>query len=155
MNKKAALGSQTMVYIYFLILIMILGGIVWGMSMFFGEGYDFREIDASLLNYRIKECLTEKDINLDINVKTEREKFEQEFYQKCRINQNVTDYSFFIFIDFGGEKNYTSGPGDRTQCALADKNKNYPRCVNSTLELGEKTIFIETGSNQKSVRKRT
>lgn len=152
MNKKAALGAQMMVFLYLLIIILIAGGITRGIAMFFGEEYDFRETDASLLNQKIYNCLSEKNINLNINL-TEKEKFEQEFYSTCQIDKNVIESTFFLSLTFNSQ-DYKIGSGDATQCALAYENPNYPKCITSTLTKDNTIITIQTGSNQKSVKKR-
>ena len=154
MYKKAALGSQTMIYLFIIIWLIIIGGIVWGLLSFFGSEYDFRQVDADILNYQIKKCLSEEDINLDINLKTDLQAFEQELYTKCNLDENITKENFYIFIDLSGEQTYIVGKGDKTQCALSEKNENYPKCKNSTLIKDQKTIFIQTGSNQRSAKKR-
>lgn len=146
LNKKAALGPQTMVFVYFFILVIIAAGIVWGVLSFFTANYDFREVDASLLTEKIVNCLSDKKIEFQ-----NAEQFESEFYEKCKINKEVIDQSFFIFIKFSDDKIFEAGPGDKTQCELAEKNINYPKCKSTTL--GE--IEIETGSNQKSRKIKT
>lgn len=151
MNKKAALGAQTMVFVFILIILLILGGLVLGISMFFGSEYDFREVDASLLNYRLQKCFAENEFNFALPEK----EFEKEFYSSCQLDQNATTQNFFIYITYDDKTIYETGPGDITQCALADKNPNYPKCVNSTLTKNQKTIFIQTGSNQKAVKRKT
>ncbi len=150
-NKKAALGSQTMIFVFLLIVLLILGGLVTGVSMFFGKEYDFRGVDASILNYKIQKCLAENNFNFALPEK----EFEQTFYSSCQLDQNITKQNFFVLIKYDNKKIYEIGPGDITQCALADKNPNYPKCVNSTLTLNQKIIFIETGSNQKAIKRKT
>jgi len=150
MNKKAALGSQTMIWLFILLLLIIGGGIVGGISMFFGSEYDFRKVDASLLNYKIATCIKENSLEFNEDL----EIFEQTFYQTCQLNKEITKNNFFIFIEFSSDGTYQIGPGDRTQCALAEKNKNFPKCINTTIQTAQQSIFIETGSNQHSIKKR-
>jgi hypothetical protein len=143
MNRKATLGPQTMIFVFLICLILMIAGIVWGISAFFGTTYDFRTVDTTLLTTRIENCLTQNDIQFQ-----NKEQFEKQFYRECKINKNVTDQFFFIHIDFGSDASYDAGPGDRTQCALSEKNENFPKCSIARIE--EKNIFIQTGSNQKS-----
>jgi hypothetical protein len=148
LNKKAALGPQTMIFLFLLNLFLIAAGISWGILAFFTSDYDFREVDATLITSTIEQCLTKNNIEF-----VSKEQFASDFYKTCKINKAVTDESFFIHIEFSPDKIYESGPGDLTQCALAEKNVNYPKCFVATIE--EKNIFIKAGSNQHSKRIKT
>lgn len=145
MNNKATLGPQVMVFLFILNLLIITGGIVFGVTSFFTQDYDFREIDANLLNTKITECLAKENMNL--------ENIPNEIYKLCKINKEVTDEYFFIYIKKDGSVVFESGPGDETQCALAEKNKNFHFCVSS--EISEKKLYIQTGSSQNSRRLKT
>lgn len=149
-SRRAEVGEQLTVFWFLFLLFIIVVGLAGGTYLFFGAGYDFREIDAAALNYKINKCLSENEISLN-----QLEKFESEFYAKCKINKDsIANNQIFIFINSTNEKNYfRAGKGDLTQCALQDKNENYPRCESSSLVKNGETIFIQTGSNQKSVKK--
>lgn len=152
MNKKAVLGVANMIWLFLLIAFIILIGLAAGFYIFLSAEYDFREVDASILNYKIEKCLGENELKWE----ADKEDFEQQFYPICNLNKKViSENNFFIYINFNDEKNYTAGKGDRTQCALSEKNPNYPVCVDSILEKNGKTIFVQTGSNQHSKKIRT
>jgi hypothetical protein len=148
-NKKAVLGPGMMIGVFLLIVIMIVAGISIGTVIFFGKEYDFRKADASILNYKIFKCFSENQIDYTSS------NFESEFYSTCSINKdtiNQSNYLIQIYLD--NERIFRDGKGSSTQCALAEKNEKFPKCVNSTITKDEKTIFIQTGSNQQAIKRR-
>jgi len=147
MNNKATLGEQTMVVLFLLNLFLIMAGIVWGVYAFFTQDYEFREADSALLTFHIKDCLIENNIPFE-----NESQFAADFYKVCRLNKKVIEENFLVYIKFT-DKEFRAGIADLTQCALSEKNENFPKCTNTTIE--EKNIFIQTGSNQKSKRIKT
>ncbi|MFH1803241.1 MAG: hypothetical protein ABH864_07400 [archaeon] len=148
MNKKAALGAQTMIFIFLINLFIIGAGIAFGVSSFFASEYDARDVDAYLLATHIRNCITEGKIELE-----DEQQFASEFFEKCRINEEAINSSFFIYIEFKNGNFTASGPGDRTQCALSEKNDAFPKCEIARIE--EKGVFIQAGSNQKARKVRS
>ncbi|MFH1425148.1 MAG: hypothetical protein ABIG28_00245 [archaeon] len=144
-HKKAQAGNQLMIFPFLFLLIVIGTGIWLGISMFFGSEYDFRKIDATLLHNSIRSCISENNFDWSLP----REELEKEFYKTCKINQEVVESYLGIEIKVNDEIK-VKWLGDPTQCALADKNKNFPRCENSTTPLNEEEIKITAGSNQHS-----
>ena len=59
MNKKAGTGSQIMIFVYLFIFVIVFVGFYIGIAIFFGEGYDFRQVEADLLNYKVRKCYFE------------------------------------------------------------------------------------------------
>ncbi|MBS3076984.1 hypothetical protein J4233_01800 [Candidatus Pacearchaeota archaeon] len=145
MNKKAALGAQTMIFVFIIILVIIGAGIVIGVGIFFAGEYDFREADAITLKNQIAYCITNSNINLE-----SKESFGAEFYKTCRINKQAIDTSFLIYIEVDEKPFLQAGSLDRTQCALSEKNNAYPKCISETFDKGGKKIFVQAGSNQNS-----
>lgn len=143
MNRKAV-GSQTTILWFVFLLIMVLLALAAGNAIFFGSGYDYRQTNADLLNYKIKECLSEKDISL------ENETFAEEFYSKCLLKREVVEKDFFVLIKVNGTKIYEAGPGDETQCTLSDIYDEAPRCQSSTITKQGNNLSIQTGNNQKA-----
>jgi len=141
-NKKAEAGDQIMIFAFLLILFIIGGGIAFGVSLFFTSDYDTRQVDADLLNYKIKSCLSDNDIDFS-NPKN--------FYTTCNINKNITQ-EFFLILIKQNQKEVFNYHGDETQCSLSEKNPNYPKCTNSTLIKNNNEYYIMTGSNQHSRR---
>jgi hypothetical protein len=146
-NKKATTGPQTMIWSFFLIVFLIGIGIAVVMALYFGSDYDFRETDATLLNYRLSSCLSENDFDFTIPL----EDFKQQIYKTCGLNQQTVEEEFYVFMQ-KGENNYKIGSGDHTQCALADKNPDFIKCVSNQIVKSDGILLIETGSNQKAQR---
>ena len=144
--KKAQAGNALMIFWFIFLLILVGGGIVIGIGMFFGSEYDFRQVDADLLNIKINSCLQENPLDFS---KTNSE-IENEIFEKCKINEKLSEHGLFILIKNKTQEQILKiGSGDNTQCALADRNENFPRCENSTIILAKEKYFIFTGSNQK------
>ena len=155
-RRKGQIGNMTMI-IAFVFLLMIIGtGIYLGTMIFFSSDYDFREIDAKILNKNIRTCIKEQDINWSNN---DKRALSKEFLSKCRINLNIIDNSFFVQIKNGDVEFINLGRGDEVQCGLSEKNIKYMRCFNSTIykNYGDERFpfFIQTGSNQNSREKIT
>lgn len=144
MNKKAALGGQTMIYVFLLVLIITGSSIAIGLGMFFSAEYDFRETDSQLLTNRLAKCLSENNILFPSD-----NSLPEELYQTCNINQEVIEKTMFISIDFEGQT-HQGGRGDKTQCALSEKNNAYPKCTSTTIQISTEEMKIITGSNQNS-----
>lgn len=144
MNKKAALGPQSMVYLFLIIIIIIGTGLAIGVGAFFSADYDFREVDATILAETITECISEKDISFN-----SQSKFESDFYEKCNLNKKAIENSFYIYISVNEQDFYKIGIGDKTQCALGEDNDQFMKCLSTNIEKENKRIFIQTGTNQK------
>lgn len=150
MNKKAALGGQTMFFVFLMTIIIIAAGIGIGVSAFFSTEYDFRQVDSVLLNQKISQCLSSKNLNLE-----SIEQFASDFYEICGLNKNSTEKHFFIHIDVNNKKFFEQGSGDQTQCSLGEDNDQYMECTTNELTKKDKKIFLQTGSKQKSEKLRT
>jgi len=142
MNKKADLGDYAMFFSFFLMLVIISAGITAGVYLNFGKEYDFRKVDADILNYKIKTCLSSNDFNFQLP----QEELEKELLEKCRLNNNTKE-NHLVMIKLNGEIKYGSESYETT-CSLSEKNKNYPVCSTSTLTKEQNKFTILTGSSQ-------
>ncbi|MBI2451661.1 hypothetical protein HYV50_01120 [Candidatus Pacearchaeota archaeon] len=151
-NKKAQLGSQMMIFAFIFLLLIAGIGIVTGIYIFFSSEYDFRQIDAEILNYGVNSCLQKKEINFNVPP----QELENEILKKCALHKTVTDNYFLISIKNEADNKILLklGKGDETRCGLAEKNTQFPKCTNSTVTLkinnNQQTLLILTGSNQNS-----
>ncbi len=155
-NKKAQVGEQTMNLSLLLQLGFLALGIIAGVWIFFyNSGYDFRSIDAELLNSRLQSCFRQNNLNFSLP----REEFFKELFETCKIEQQeiTDDWVIAIYIDELSEPKYKHG--DPLSCQLQSKNEGLPRCVESTFQItiNEKTatITLYTGTNQRSIVRRT
>ncbi len=146
MNKIAQLGSQMMIFAFLFLLFVIGVGIVIGISIFFGEEYEFRKVDADILNYKLRECISQKDINWDLA----QDEIEKEIFEKCNLNEAILKQDFTISIKLNGEIKYNLGVASK--CSLSEKNKEFPKCTESNVVKNingdSKTFSILAGSEQ-------
>jgi len=152
-NKKAQFGKQIMIFPFVFLLIIIALGISAGVVIYFGTGYDFRALDASLLSYKIEKCVLE---NSDLN------KLKDNFYETCRLNKESLEKNKFFFkvcrdlnaIDCANtedDKNILVSLGSNFQPCFFEgvkENKAYAKCHNLDLLKDGAQISIITGSNQ-------
>lgn len=108
MNKK---GAEKIISVYwFVILILVAGGIYGMVYMFYEHPFDVRELEANILINNLADCISEKGIINDF-VFNESDlidnNFKENFLDICKINFNVEDFSnwnkeeqFYVKINF-------------------------------------------------------
>jgi len=157
MNRRgeADLTGDWLLMSLFFFYVAIMGvGIVVGFWIFFGDGIDIRQTEADLLNYRIRDCIGEEEIEL---------LDEREFYSKCRLSKvGVTEGKliFKICQGVGEEKclvseDYLFLEGSNFQtCRLkgGEENEAFPKCVIRSVSRDKIDFVVITGSNQKARR---
>lgn len=84
-NKR---GGDKLISVYwFLILIIIAGGVVAMVNVFYGSAYDVREVEAEILSRKVADCLVhggEMDQRL-ITGGVFRESFRDNFMELCKL----------------------------------------------------------------------
>src|SRR3989338_2058483 len=55
-NSRGA-GTAVMFFAFFTIMLIIGGGIFWGVSSFFGRGIDFRDEEAFMIANYVSDCI--------------------------------------------------------------------------------------------------
>ncbi len=153
MDKRGAVGHQIMAFSYLFILFMLALGIVLGVLIVYGENYDFKESDSSVLNYKIRDCILHNEI---------KEGFfnENVFYDACGLNKKaLLDNKYMIKIcnteDCVESTSFKISLGSNFDSCLfegAKENKLFPKCDISEIEKNSEKFFIVTGSNQEVVR---
>lgn len=148
MNKKAQMGNQITIFVFFFLLMLVAAGIVIGVFMFYGKPYDFRYVDAGVESYVIKQCILENSIDWsDID----------DFYSKCDLDKKNFQNEITLKIVENGKE--VVKWKDVVGCELASKNIKYPKCVyqNFTIEDSQGIRYYEllVGSNQNSRRVET
>jgi hypothetical protein len=141
-------GDQLMFVTFLFLLVIIAVGIVTGTSLFFAKNYDFRGVEADLLNNKIRECLAKEEVKFS----------EESIYLQCKINKEVVDGKKLILRICDKEEGCAqdatplfSVGGDFVSCYWtgARENSNYARCSKgSVIGKDGKNYFILTGSNQ-------
>lgn len=140
-NKK---GADKVISVYwFLILVIVAGGIFAMVYTFYGAPYDVREIESNILSQKVADCISQNG-KLDSQLISEgnfNEDFKNNFLQNCDLTfetENEFDWNeeqqYFIDINFytledlkipkeqisAGNLNFIS------DCAIKDKkNKDY------------------------------
>lgn len=139
-SRKGQAGEMIPVFAFLCLLVIIGLGIFVSIYFFFGAGYDFRQVDADILNYNIRSCISENILN---------ENFKANIYEICKIDEKVIkDNKYIIRIILDGKEFFKFG--DEIQCGLSSKNINYPRCTLLSFNLNNQKIEVLTGSNQQS-----
>ena len=154
MDRFGRMGDKMMFSMFLLILIIITVGIVAGVYIFYGAEYDFRQAEADILNYNIKKCIINNDIDWT------NEKSKENFFDVCRLNKEVIEKNNIIKIclnskDCVSEQKPLFSSGSNFEACLlegAKGNNNFQKCTINNFMRGEKEYEIVTGSNQKSRR---
>ncbi|MBU0760877.1 MAG: hypothetical protein KJ600_02240 [Nanoarchaeota archaeon] len=154
--RKKAQGGDMMMIITFTFIVVVMGTLLAiGVGMFFGSEYDFREVDANILLYKIEKCIANENIDFSLSEK----EFEKEFFEKCELNKNSTEKNFLVFISLGEDDKLKYKTGDEKLCALSERNEDFPLCKTGKIvkNVGEEqlTINLITGSDQKTRKKLT
>lgn len=157
MNKKAQIGSQLMIFPFILLLVIIGVGIVAGAVSFFGKEYDYRNVDADILNNKIQNCLSEQNIIWN----------DDSFYKLCDLDKNSILNNSIIFkicknsdnciIESDSSKIQLSVGGNFNACSFIGTQKNdaFPKCTEKVTIINGVKYDIITGSNQFSKKRVT
>ena len=154
-NRKGQAGENISIFTYLFFMIVIGVGLYVGLNLFFIQGYEFRVVEADLLNYKIRECII--DNNVDDN-------FRENFYDVCRLKRDVVEKYNLIRIcknsdDCISERDENSlliGEGSKFQaCKFKGGKENdfFPRCVIKSFVKGRDRFEVITGSTQISRRR--
>jgi len=144
------MGSYFMYFIFFFLMALIWVGLTAGTYMFFGSEYEFRQIDANILNYKISKCIIENEILWKNN---------EEFYDKCRINNESILANSLIFricrnsgdcIVESGDKVLMQVGGNFQSCRFEGVKGNdaFPKCAENKFEKEGDMYWVIAGSNQ-------
>ena len=139
-NKGGQLGEQTTVFAFLFLLVIIGIGIAGGIYVFFGSSYDFRYIESDLLNYKIRNCLSENVFD---------DNFKNNFYEICKIDKKVIEDNEYVIRILVDGKEFLK-LGNEVECELSGKSESYPECEDASFNLNGKEIQVLTGSNQQS-----
>lgn len=126
---------------FFLLLIILASGIIWGISVFYGKGYDYRSSEAQTLADLTVPCLYTIDF------------FAEGFsLEQCGINVKVVSESHLVYVRrLSDNKEFYAGVLDyKNQCFLNHKSVAYPRCVSSSVSARGERYEVIVGTNQRS-----
>jgi len=144
MNK---LGSENLLSIWwFLVLVIVAGGIALGVFMFYSADVDVREVEAGIMANKIYDCLNDNGhLKGDVFLK------DFDLYKECDINRNVffedgTGYYLNVSIFEGNInifENHSRSEDLKRNCIIGKGigTKDFPECF-----LGEERfLFISNG----------
>ena len=133
-DKKG--GDKVISVYWFVILIIIAGGIFAMVSSFYNHPYDVREVEAGIMINKISDCLsTAGELNFELN-----QQLKDNFLDNCNLNLNVEDKwekpQYYFEINFYKEddltnSNFTITLGDKALTASCNiqEEKEYKREV--------------------------
>ncbi|MEK6896652.1 MAG: hypothetical protein AABX12_04305 [Nanoarchaeota archaeon] len=140
LNRKGV-GEAMMFLTFFFIVSIVAAGIFWGVQSFYGKPYDFRGVHADVLAERISDCLKEKGFSSGFNLSI------------CSIYVPAEEPDYLIYVNNSKGEVFSAGVLDyMTQCALAEKNDAYARCVRGSVNEGDTRIDYVVGVNRAARR---
>lgn len=139
-NKR---GGDKLISVYwFAILVIIAGGIIMMVNVFYSSPYDVREAEAQILAENVADCLVKGgEINklLTSPTGTFRESFSDNFMKFCSLNFDVEGEfdrpEYYIEVGF-----YIEGDLDRKEFELIEGNLNWKSDCNFENEKQEKLV---------------
>lgn len=135
MNRKG--DERLFFFVFILVVLVMIGGIVGGMSYFFNRGVELRNIHIIIIADKIENCFYNQGDNL----------FAEDFnLSSCGFNQDFLDKGYAIVInDSSNEKIF--GLGDlRNRCGLKLVNEKSPFCFEETISYNRKDYSLFVGS---------
>ena len=145
MNRKGDLGDKTMLIVFLFFLMLVGVGIAFGVTLFFGLGYDFRQAEADVLNYKVVRCILEKDIDFD-------SEGDKDFFEKCELKESTIreskKHAIKVSID---EDVVFDWRTDEAVCLIKKKTEGFPKCKITEFVKDGKEYRILTESSQFAV----
>ena len=161
-HNKKAMEKMLSAY-WFVILIIVSGGIFAMVTVFYGHPSDIREIEANILLNKIADCLSQQGrINQDLLSQGNfNQDFKNNFLKKCTLNfaveKNWDVPQYYIEINFYNISNlkksvFTISEGNKNikeDCKTKKEEENYQKlskCI-------EKSIYaLDENHNQHIIK---
>ena len=122
-------------------------GVFIAIGSFFGDGYDFRSMEAEILSFKVEKCLLENEIDW----------ISGNLYESCRFNGNVLENfeenRLGILICEGScedEEVLFKEGSDFTSCNFGEEKSRFMRCKSSFVDSEFGYFEIVTGSLHES-----
>jgi len=117
MNNR---GDKLISVYWFAILILVAGGIIAMVLIFYGAQYDVREIEGEIMNNKISDCISYKGL---INENVFEKNYQDNLLKNCHVTFNVeeswTDIQYYFDVKIFGIENI-----DETVAEFSEGNKN-------------------------------
>lgn len=136
MNRK---GDKLISVYWFAILILVAGGIVAMVYIFYGTQYDVREIEGKIMVNRIADCISWKGV---LNKAVFEQSYQEDFLENCHLTfeteNNWQDLQYYFSVkifdveDLGNvQVEFNKGNLNLlSSCEIADENyEKLARCV--------------------------
>lgn len=172
MNNKgdSNLGGMMWIFVFFSLLALIAVSIVGYNFIFYGKGYNTKALDAIVLNFKIRECLSENALN---KVFGESEisgeslssgsgaTLEEKFFELCNFNKKIIEENFILRICEGNVNCVTEDKGVLVQTGsnfnicefgAAQKSGRFVQCAMEEYYKDGRNFVIITGSKQETRR---
>jgi len=144
MNRKADAGDWVKFGGFFLIMIIIAGGIVGMYLSSSANGYNIKEAEASVLFDVVRDCFEENGLF----------ESEEEFLEKCKLNSNVMEDRLVLIDDLATDRDddFVLGVRDyEIQCELTDRFERFAKC--RTGEFNGHRIIVGSNADSRGIIK--
>ena len=122
-------GGEKLLSIWWLfVIIIVAGGIVWGVAVFSAGEANVKKIEADILNKKIESCLFEQGFLISGLLEDDFD-----IFRKCSLNREVIESDFYFKVSIEGKE--ITARNFQT-CSLEDAEKK--GCVKTT-----RTAFYE------------
>ncbi len=144
--KRGESGEMLMFFILFGFMLIVGGGIVGGVYLFYGGELDYRQEQADVLSYKIEKCLVE-------NAELDKSKF----FEECGLEESFFDGEEYNLEISKGDENYIAKGSNFVSCDLAGakENKHFARCSKRVFEVKgvefEAIVMVNTHKGQEVV----
>lgn len=141
-------GSDSVISVYwFVILVIVAGGIVIMANVFYSSPYDVRSSEASILASRVANCVYfggKMNSNLISVNGVFKQEFKDKFLDECQMTFNpgksFSEIEYYIQVDFSPFDNptnkvFTLSAGNENwinDCSINVKKNKLPVCVNES-----------------------
>jgi len=141
MNRKGDSGDWVNFGGFFLICLVLGGGIALGIVIFFGEGYNFKQAESEILFDSVRDCFLERDF------------FDEAFnFSMCGIDEGVLRKDRLVLVSNleNGEEYSIGVRSYEVECDLNIEERPY--CSSEEVVKGGERFLIITGSGADSRR---
>lgn len=137
-NKK---GTKPLSIYWFVILVIVAGGVAYMAAIFYSAPYDIRGVEANLIENKLLDCLI---VN---NYLSSEILLEKDFFGKCGINFETEDYGNWDSDQYYVEVKIKNINGDeipngsfvkgnlnlKDYCELSEEEPNLPYCLKDSV----------------------
>ena len=148
-------GEQLLSIWWFAVLVIVAGGIVFGVLIFYSSHVDIRALESKVLVDRITNCIDNKALENEEFLKGKEGNFD--VLGNCKINKELfgKGSNYFIKISTSDKELYKFGnPSFEEQCQIKEgalRAKHFPECYERTISFSNQNdnlkINVLAGSN--------